>query len=1075
MLHKRSFKPAKCKTALNLAKSRIKLMKNKKDIQLKQLKREVAQLLESGQDQTARIRVEHVVREEKTIAAYEMIEIYCELAVARLPIIESQKNCPLDLKEAIASLIFAAPRCGDIVELQDIRKHFTAKYGKEFASAAIDVRPDCGVSRLLVEKLSVKAPDGPTKVKILTAIAEEHNIKWEPNWFKEEDAAPSVYMPVAAALPLEGNKIQMQPLNIEIADDLEDKRAVGTARPGTSSQSHTHTISDLVSSSSTSHLESRSSESLSQKLGFSQSSGTEESAYAAGRQRWNMEFKDATAAAQAAAESAELASMAARAAAELSSRSNVKSDYSSGPGFPSLHGLSEQHRGNAGSGLQHSHMHRNSISGSLNQRSPRIQNHEDANSQGNMTMGGDATNLNRYQAQHEVQFETGKQDFTESRNSRRQSGDHDSSPIASKAEPNMFEQDLRESRNSRRQSGDHDSSPIASKADPDMSRSPGFQEYENESSENPFHEETVDRKNQPSNFHSISGTVVDEYDVFAKSNYDKYRSNSGDGSLASFSRNTADEEDWHVKSSYMYDEEDMAFKNHKEGNRILESDERYGLDSGSDIFVGKDRKTSAIDEKSIRTNAEALFDESGSDDDDVLVLNPEEEGNFPSPDKSMHKGFSVNEDRPHYEPDLSKSFKNSSIYSKLIEPMPVTFDDSDGASSGSEKEQQSERTDSGIYSNDYRESDKDRRLENMRSSYVEKGTVDSFMSSEHMEENQNIYSRPVSTNRSGFDSSNASQWSSVAVSNDFKSQSNHGLLDKGGPQKSFQSLKHAELHPASESEYQNQPRIGGGMELNLEALPGGRRNRAHLRREKGGLADASSPSRSATAASSDTFGSREKASTSDYRQAPTKLGAIHTHFDSPDDNAEVSITPKSSNNAVGPYRSTIDGNVRKTSPRDPTGYFDSDDSSSDEDLPKPAVSKNVVDAGLSRRTKGSAPRLVGSSRTSAAAAATTGRSPSSYTSGVSSSGIADQTNSDDEATFGQNLDRKTSQSDQNVYSSGAEKPMSAKSHDFPEASITKEKAPSRENSINNPSHVHPKLPDFEKITAQLLSLRKNRK
>lgn len=36
-------------------------------------------------------QVEHVVREEKTIAAYEMIEIYCELAVARLPIIESQK------------------------------------------------------------------------------------------------------------------------------------------------------------------------------------------------------------------------------------------------------------------------------------------------------------------------------------------------------------------------------------------------------------------------------------------------------------------------------------------------------------------------------------------------------------------------------------------------------------------------------------------------------------------------------------------------------------------------------------------------------------------------------------------------------------------------------------------------------------------------------------------------------------------------------------------------------------------------------------------------------------------------
>ncbi|XP_059658672.1 uncharacterized protein LOC132305001 [Cornus florida] len=53
----RSFKPAKCKTSLKLASAQIKLLKNKKEIQLKQLKKEVAQLLESGQDRTARIRV----------------------------------------------------------------------------------------------------------------------------------------------------------------------------------------------------------------------------------------------------------------------------------------------------------------------------------------------------------------------------------------------------------------------------------------------------------------------------------------------------------------------------------------------------------------------------------------------------------------------------------------------------------------------------------------------------------------------------------------------------------------------------------------------------------------------------------------------------------------------------------------------------------------------------------------------------------------------------------------------------------------------------------------------------------
>jgi len=36
-------------------------------------------------------QVEHVVREEKTVAAYELIGIYCELLVVRLGVIESQK------------------------------------------------------------------------------------------------------------------------------------------------------------------------------------------------------------------------------------------------------------------------------------------------------------------------------------------------------------------------------------------------------------------------------------------------------------------------------------------------------------------------------------------------------------------------------------------------------------------------------------------------------------------------------------------------------------------------------------------------------------------------------------------------------------------------------------------------------------------------------------------------------------------------------------------------------------------------------------------------------------------------
>jgi len=51
------------------------------------------------------------------------------------------------LKEAISSLIFASPRCSDLPELLQIRQLFAAKYGKEFAAAAAELRPECGVNR----------------------------------------------------------------------------------------------------------------------------------------------------------------------------------------------------------------------------------------------------------------------------------------------------------------------------------------------------------------------------------------------------------------------------------------------------------------------------------------------------------------------------------------------------------------------------------------------------------------------------------------------------------------------------------------------------------------------------------------------------------------------------------------------------------------------------------------------------------------------------------------------------------------------------------------------------------------
>ncbi|KAL6615881.1 hypothetical protein ACP70R_038151 [Stipagrostis hirtigluma subsp. patula] len=370
VLHK-GFKPDKCKTSLRMAVARIKLLRNRKEVQVRQMRRELAQLLEANQDQTARIRVEHVIREEKFMQAYDLIEVYCELIVARLSIIDSQKTCPIDLKEAIASVIFASMRCADVTELADVRKHFTSKYGKEFAAAALEVRPDSGVNRLVIEKLSAGAPDVQTKIKTLSSIAEEHNIKWEPKAFEEklqkpnEDllhgsasysganisaSASSMSIPQhtysgvsAATVDLATSRVPIGPYSP--ADVSANRTAYGTASSNAFSQEDRGSSNASVPPSS----QHGSGDILHEKPG-GPSVSRPHSQYDAPdpvsrngeidqhRQRkpsvsgsnWNVEFKDATSAAQAAAESAEMASIAARAAAQLASRGNYSGEQSAG-------------------------------------------------------------------------------------------------------------------------------------------------------------------------------------------------------------------------------------------------------------------------------------------------------------------------------------------------------------------------------------------------------------------------------------------------------------------------------------------------------------------------------------------------------------------------------------------------------------------------------------------------------------------------------------------------------------------------------------------------------------------------
>uniref|UniRef100_A0A7S0X2A6 IST1-like protein n=1 Tax=Mantoniella antarctica TaxID=81844 RepID=A0A7S0X2A6_9CHLO len=190
-----SFSSAKCKTALRLCCGRIKLLRNKKAQSLKAMRREVGNLMAGDKTDSARVRVEGVMREEANLEAMEVLDLFCELLIVRIPLIESSKDLPQDLKEAIATVIYAAGRSTELPELAQIRCQFAAKYGKDYVTACGDssTASACGVNHVAIAKLSVRPPDAADKLAKLQEIANECGVRF--------DAAEVSKKLIAAAAP----------------------------------------------------------------------------------------------------------------------------------------------------------------------------------------------------------------------------------------------------------------------------------------------------------------------------------------------------------------------------------------------------------------------------------------------------------------------------------------------------------------------------------------------------------------------------------------------------------------------------------------------------------------------------------------------------------------------------------------------------------------------------------------------------------------------------------------------------------------------------------------------------------
>ncbi|KAG6911374.1 hypothetical protein DXG01_001045 [Tephrocybe rancida] len=164
-------------------------MKQKKEAQAKATRRDIATLLEKGKVETARIKVESLSANERSVTSVihedihvellELLELYCEMLLARFGLLDQNSREPdIGVKESVCSIVYAAPRT-EVKELHILRDILMHKYGRDFSLAVMENRDSC-VSDRIIRKLDIATPSSELVDAYLHEIAKGYSVDWSP-------------------------------------------------------------------------------------------------------------------------------------------------------------------------------------------------------------------------------------------------------------------------------------------------------------------------------------------------------------------------------------------------------------------------------------------------------------------------------------------------------------------------------------------------------------------------------------------------------------------------------------------------------------------------------------------------------------------------------------------------------------------------------------------------------------------------------------------------------------------------------------------------------------------------------
>jgi len=177
-----SYSEKKLKVNLKLAINRLKLVEKKKTETALRSRKEIADYIKMNKVERAKIRVEHIIREDYLVEALEIIEMQCDLILARIALLNNKsKTVHVSIHEAVESILWAYPQIsGDCLELKVVVDQLAKKFGKQYVNEVMnkDGHENPHVNKKLVSRLDPSAPKAYIIETYLEAIAQAYEVDY---------------------------------------------------------------------------------------------------------------------------------------------------------------------------------------------------------------------------------------------------------------------------------------------------------------------------------------------------------------------------------------------------------------------------------------------------------------------------------------------------------------------------------------------------------------------------------------------------------------------------------------------------------------------------------------------------------------------------------------------------------------------------------------------------------------------------------------------------------------------------------------------------------------------------------